>query len=577
MAGRICGIALCFLFAGCLPLQLRTKPAEEVEKENDLSTKIIGEVTEVANMQPIQVSGFGLVTGLDGTGHSPPGTWRTLLEQQLRKQRVENVKQLLDSPNNALVLVTAFIRPGSRKGEPLDVEVTLPPQSKASSLRGGYLQECVLRNHDSTRNLSPEYSGSDRLLQGHILGRAKGPLLVGIGNPDEPAELRKARIWGGGISFIERPIFLELKKDDRSTRIANAIAGRINLMFQDDPRRQQIVQQNQRLLLLDDVTQQLNQKMEQNFSGSEMARAVNREIVQIRVPIAYRLNTERYLRVARLAPLREAPEDQPKYRRRLQKMLLDPAETVRAALRLEALGKESMPALKAGLQHEHPLVRFTSAEALTYLGSAAGVDELARLTEQHQPLRLFGLMALAGLDESVCRQKLGEMLASEDVELRSGAFRALRLMDEFDVRLGGELLNQAFWLHKVAPGSAKLVHFAMGKRAEVVLFGDDITVSPVKVLAGPEFTVTIDTGDDRCTVSRISAHSGVARKQCSTRLEEVIRTMAELGASYPEVVDLLRKLSDEQALDCPVAINSLPQEISVEALQEGGRNPDFLR
>ena len=48
-----------------------------------------------------------------------------------------------------------------------------------------------------------------------------------------------------------------------------------------------------------------------------------------------------------------------------------------AAIRLEALGKESLPTLKKGLSSQHPLVRFTSAEALAYLESTAGAESEA--------------------------------------------------------------------------------------------------------------------------------------------------------------------------------------------------------
>lgn len=576
---------------GCVTPQARFQSAEESEREKDLDVRTIGEVTEVANAQPIQVSGVGVVTGLEGTGHSPPGGFRTMLEQQLRKQKIQNVKALLDSPDNALVLVSAFIPAGARKGDPLDVEITLPPGSKATSLRGGYLQECVLHNFDSTRHLSPEYTGNDKLLKGHILARARGPLLVGFGSPDEVAEQRRARIWSGGLSHINRPFYLVLKNDEKSARIANAVAERLNFMFQDDPRKQQVVRDNSRLFLLDDVTQQLNHKQETLGKG-ELARAINKEIVHVRVPYAYRHNPERYLRVARLMPLREVPEQQGRYRRRLHKMLLDPSDTLRAALRLEALGKESVPALKRGLESDHALVRFASAEALAYLGSTAGVEELSHLARRHTELRRYCLLALASLEEAICRDRLGEMLTEPDVELRCGAFMAYRLIEEprlteaafkeasrlgREVPLGAELLNDAFWLHRLTPNSPRLVHFSMGKRAEIVLFGDNIQiVPPVKVLVGPEFTITAEPGDDRCTVSRFTNQGGVARKQCAPRLEDVLRTMAELGAGYPEAVDLLRKLDDRRAVNCPVVCNVLPAQVSVEELAERARDPHFL-
>jgi hypothetical protein len=425
----------------------------------------------------------------------------------------------------------------------------------------------------------PKYGGPDQLMAGHILAHARGPLMVGFGNTDEAGELVRGRIWGGGVSNIERPFYLLLKNDEQSARIANAVAEKLNLMFQDDARAQRLVQQNQRLFLMDDVTRQLNQKQEQSLGRGDMAKAISKELVNLRVPYAYRYNPARYLRVARLTPLHEAPEMQGRYRRRLQKMLLDPSETVRAALRLEALGKESAPTLKHGLESEHPLVRFASAEALAYLGSTSGVEELARLTVQHPDLRMYGLLALSSLDEGICRNKLAEMLTMDDTSLRCGAFRALRvLQDDKGLRreLGGEVLNHSFWLHQIAPKSSRLVYFALGKKAEIVLFGEEIQVAPIRLLAGSEFTVVIDNGDDRCTISRITTQGSVS-KQCTRRLDDVLRAMAALGAGYPEAVDLLRQLDDRQALNCPVAANALPTQVSVEDLADSGRDPSFLR
>ena len=50
-----------------------------------------------------------------------------------------------------------------------------------------------------------------------------------------------------------------------------------------------------------------------------------------------------------------------------------------------------------------------------------------------------------------------------------------------------------------------------------------------------------------------------------------------MGGGYPEAVDLLRKLDDRQALNCPIAANALPTVISVEDLADAGRNPLFLK
>jgi len=66
------------------------------------------------------------------------------------------------------------------------------------------------------------------------------------------------------------------------------------------------------------------------------------------------------------------------YFQRLADDLLDPARTVVAALRLEALGTASISVLQEGLKSKDALVRFCSAEALAYLGSPSSGEELGQ-------------------------------------------------------------------------------------------------------------------------------------------------------------------------------------------------------
>ena len=111
----------------------------------------------------------------------------------------------------------------------------------------------------------------------------------------------------------------------------------------------------------------------------------------------------------------------------------------------------------------------------------------------------------------------------------------------------------------------------MAKKAEIVLFGENIRLSAVKVMAGNEFAVTVEQGDDCCTITRITAQDGVKRAQCPLALADVLRTMAKLGAGYPEAIDLLRKLDDRQALNCPIAANTLPAQVKLEDLADQNR------
>jgi hypothetical protein len=265
-----------------------------------------------------------------------------------------------------------------------------------------------------------------------------------------------------------------------------------------------------------------------------------------------------------------APGTRVSYRKRVGEDLLDPAHTISAALRLEALGTESIPALKSGLESSHTLVRFAAAEALAYMDCSSAGEELGRLVEEQPALRAFCLVALASLNEAVSHVELSRLLAAPAAETRYGAFLALRTLDDRDAVVKGELLNESFWLHRIAPNSTPLVHLAGSRRVEVVLFGaEPRLVPPFSFLAG-EYTVTAATGDDHCT----NTYLGSSKRQCPLRLAEVLKTMADLGAMYPEVVDVLRQADRCQCLSCPVAIDALPQATSVYELAMEGHNRD---
>jgi hypothetical protein len=567
LPGRACCLTLGLLatlalgLAGCTIPQVRSQCADEAEPEAKYDVQTIGEVmSNFLNAEPVPVAGVGLVTGLDGTGgDTPPGGYRTMLEDDLKKRGLTNVREVLASPHNALVVVSALIPPGTHKDDSIDLEAAVPPGSKVSSLRGGVLQECLLYNYEYARNLNPEkYSQSGTALKGHALVKAGGPLLVGFGDGDAEAKVRQGRVWGGGRCTTDLPFYLVLDEKHQYASTAAAVANRINERFGGA------------------------------FHGTgrnEVAVARSKTQVVMIVPPQYRHNLPRYLRVVRLIPLREPAGGAAGYRRHLEEDLLKPERAVTAALRLEALGQNSIPALKAGLARKHPLVRFCSAEALAYLDCPSCGEELARTVAEHPVLRAFSLTALASMDEAVSHIKLRDLLTCPNPEARYGAFRALRALDEHDPAVQGELLDKSFWVHRVAPGSPPLVHLCSSRRAEVVLFGQDpILAPPFELLVGDtvKFTITAGPEDEHCTLTRFSlSHAGEPvreTRQCSLKLEDLLHTLAAEGGTYCEVVELLHQVSDCRCLNCPVAVDQLPQAVSVEELAQSGKNdPGLLR
>jgi hypothetical protein len=539
--------------AGCTQPQARGQREEESDRER-YPVKLVGDVTTFGNADPIPVHGVGLVEELDGTGGpAPSGGLRDTLEHDLVQQRVPDVKARLRSDDCAMVQVAALVPAGARKGDRIDVEIRLPPGSKATSLRGGRLRRCMLYNHEFLGNVSAEYAGTNAALKGHPIALAEGNLLVGFGSGDEGERMKSARIWEGAACRIDRPFHLLMNANQQYVRVAANVADRINAAFQGA------------------------------FSGgpdSEIASAKSNSFVLLGMPPQYKHNPQRFLRVVRMVPLEDSEvakqqPGRPPYRVRLQEDLLDPARTVVASLRLEALGTSSLPALKQGLQAAHPLVRFCSAEALAYLGSAACADELARTVKQQPYLRAYALTALASLDESVCREHLFDLLNTDgDDETRYGAFRALRALNDADEAVRGKLLGDAFWLHHIAPNTPPLIHVSLNRRPEVVLFGSGHTlVPPFSLLAG-EFALTAAAGDQRCTVSHFPLHGdeeGGSRVRCPLELTEVLKLMASQGASFAEIIELLRQADLCHNLSCRLRHDALPQTVTVQQLAAAGK------
>jgi hypothetical protein len=236
------------------------------------------------------------------------------------------------------------------------------------------------------------------------------------------------------------------------------------------------------------------------------------------------------------------------------------------------LGADSIPILKNGLDSEHVLVRFCAAEALAYLDSPSCGQELARLVETQPLLRAYCLTAMASLEQVICHQKLAELLASPNPEARYGAFRALRALDERDPALHGDLLNRSFWLHRVAADSPAMAHISTSRRAEIVLFGEEPSLMAPFAIRTGDFAITAAAGDTRCTIAHCTTQEGTTHRQCSLKLDDVLRALASEGGMYPEAVELIRQAHRSGNLSCRVEVDALPQAVSVQALAKIGLN-----
>ncbi len=516
--------------AGC------NKEILKFSKDDDKNTpRLIAGVAGAFGLEPLEVMGYGIVGGLPGTGGNiPPGTARSEALRML-KQKMDDGQAFLASKEAAVVLVRAQVPPGVRQGSTFDVEIRcLDEDRQTTSLRGGILLACTLNDVADVSQLSANgQNKGPNLRTGKEWATAGGPVVVGM---QDGQDTRKGRILSGGTAKKERPLALIIKgeytkKADTAAKVGRAIDERFRVQSTGD--------------------------------YSRIADAKRPDYVTLRVPDVYKHNLQRYLDVIQRIPFEIGNMERVAWQRQCAEDLNDPAKCFEAALCLEGLGAETGEILNKAKTHAHPKIRFAASEALAYLGRAESADVLAQIALTSPEMRPYALAALAVVDDTACITRLRELMACDSAETRCGAFVALRTNHPQDLGLKGVACKEGgFILYQVAPKSLPMVHVATTGKPEIVLFGEGQSLlGPFSLNAGPDLVVTAQEGQADCTITRTEVGAQPVKQRCSLQLGEVIVRLSQMGATYPDVADLLRQAANGKNISGKFVVDGLPRLI----------------
>jgi flagellar basal body P-ring protein FlgI len=528
--------ALQSLALGCMGPIFRPQSPDaalkDVAEEPAGSTQLVGSVAHPYGMSFVKIENVALVTGLSGTGEDPaPSPQRAALLAEMNRRGIEHPNEVLSSPNTALVLVRAFLRPGIQAGDKFDVEVRTPSKSDTKSLRGGWLLE--------TR-LSETAVLGGQIHTGHETAVAQGPILI---DPSATADSDAAittqgRVLHGGVAIKSRQIGLILDHNHQSIRLSQAVSRAVSERFCT------------------------------YVDGRKMGCATPKtdEYIELVLHPRYKENINRYMRVIRSIATHESPTQRLERLKLLHDQLLDPVTAETAALRLEAVGgDEAIKILKEGAKAEDREVRFYAAEALAYLDVTEAVQPLARSAAEEPAYRIDALAALGAMDDGAASEALYNMLPSKSAETRYGAFRALTSMSASDPRIRGEKLGGKFDYYVLDVDGPSMIHATSSHKSEIVLFGKEHQFKlPMVLDAGPHIMVNGLNGN-QITVSRFAPSGPTQQRIVSTNVDEVIRAIVALEGDYPDVVQMLQQAKNTGALESRFRVNALP---------EAGRTPD---
>jgi flagellar basal body P-ring protein FlgI len=514
----------------------------------------VGDLAFVVSRGETKVEGVGLVIGLDNTGVDPPPSWyRKQLVDEMTKAGVEKADKLLASAQVSMVIVRLTIPVGIGPKDRLDVQVEVPPACGTKSLAGGYLLLTRLREVMVA-------GGSPKT--GPELALAQGPVM--IGTPAKPHDPKIGRVLGGGRVKKEYPFTLVIKENRESVRTSKMLETVVNERFHQ--------------------TEDGHQK--------GVATAKTPSYLELKVPTVYHQNQPHFFRVVQLLQMIDSPELRIRRIDAWSHDLLDPTTAGVAAMKLEGLGPGGIEPLQAGLKSANSQVKFFCAEALAYLNDIAGVEALGATVVNDKEFRTYALAALAALDQPAAHLKLRKLMDDPKIEVRYGAFNALRTMDPHDPFLGRVRVLDApkedddadtssdsmalaytgassrravqddpFALYAVDSDGPPLVHVSRSNRSEIVIFGRQLKLLPPIVLDTGPILLNASQYDDKLEISKIVASTvsdGETKVSASLDIAEVVRRIANLGATYPEVVAMLDAADRQKNIPGKLVVDAAP-------------------
>jgi len=526
----ICGLLLTSA-VGCRNLLQRgqspdslTLPVPETRKRPKKEGGLIGEISAVYGINYAKVEGIGLAFGLRETGSNPkPGAQRDYLVRELQSLKLEaNIETVLAGKDTEMVFLKGMIPPGAKKGEKFDIEIGTMRATEGTSLEHGMV---------SRTNLKPMEQLGRSIQKGSVVAIGTGRILI-----DSLFESRKDKsnhlhgyILGGGTLLEDREFGLKLEDNSATMRNAVGIVKAINARFTYVDRT----------------------------GRHGVADPKSDDFVKLVTPHEYRHNFGRFLQVVFNMAFLESPSQRLERLEQLEQEILDPNQAEITSLKFEAIGADSIPILKRVLRHHDLEVRFHAAQALAYMGENDGVAEIRQVAEKEPAFRWHAFRALSSLAQPEAASALKELLHTKSAETRYGAFQALLAHSPNDPLVHGKQLGDFKFYRIPSDTDFPMLHFSRTKQAEIVLFGENQTVSADFMHVEPNLTVR-GTPNQTVTITRHTLE-GDQRMVVSNQVGDLIEGLYQAGIFYSDQLKILQQAKNNGTLNSRLAVNAVPR------------------
>jgi hypothetical protein len=503
------------------------KKADEIRDvlESEERPHIVGEIAVARGLHLAKVQGVGLVVNLPGTGGDPrPSEQRTALLQEIRTHEIPKSDELIASPNTALVMISAWVPPAVQRNERIDLVVKTSEISEAKSLQSGQLLPTRLREF---RTLGGTLRQSDvfGLGSGHLVTESDATLKV------ESLKQLRGVIPGGGRMTVSRGLSLLINDDFSHVFTAAAVSKAINERFF-------------------------------RYEGSTRSGAAvpkRDQMIEIGLDPKYRLDPQHYMNVIMSLGFSEKSSDRAARLELCRRQLHEPTTARRAALQLEAIGKEGIPALVEGMLAGNDEIRFHCAHALAYLNDARCVETLEQLIITQPAFRAMALNGLTIIDHFEAQEALIRLMQIPEPEVRYGALCALRERDPKEPSIRGLQMGNVTRVVQIPAKESPIVAISLSKYPEIAIFGSDPQLNiPTFIRVNSRILIRPDPSGE-LRISRFEPGVDDQIEIVPMTLTGMVHGLVEVGASYGDIMLALMTASAENAVPYPVVVNPRPQ------------------
>lgn len=533
-------LAACAL-ASCTDNRSRARPVQADRIARDVPSvlmRTIGAEATLRGADPLLVSGYGIVVGLDGTGAADvhPGV-RAMLEREMVRRGVGQESKgmgwitparMIDDTNTAAVLIQAVIPAGASEGARFDVLVRALPGSSTTSLEGGRLWTTELH----AGLVIP--GGPDTA----TVAEAAGDIFVNpFADPaqsgDDAINRTTGRILNGGVVRDARKLVLAL--DLPSHARTRSITATINTKFPQGP-----------------------------ADREPTARGQNEETIEIHVPMAWADRTEEFIRVL-MATRVDLTYPEESARRYVNALRDQPELADELSMRLQAIGEPAIPFLRDLYDYAEPTPRLAALRAGARLGDALATPHLRDIATAGPPgLRVSAIELLAdmGPDPQV-NLTLRALLDADQIEVRIAAYEAL--VRRRDPTLNRRRMEDKFVLDTI-PAAKPMIYVSQQAEPRIAVFGAGLAIKRPTLVSGwsDRLMLVADSATDDVRVYYRDYKTG---KSSTQRIR-------------PEVVDLIQYMAHKQTPEEPAPGLDLTYSEVVGALHEvwkgGGIDADVV-